>query len=67
MRTQTALLLLNHTLQHVSRPKHIPSDTLLLLLPWQAAQVAGHALSQLEMNAILRANPVPYCISAVGH
>ena len=33
----------------------------------RATATAGHPLSQIEMNGAIRANPVPFCLRAVGH
>lgn len=33
----------------------------------RATAVAGHPLSQVEKNGVIRANPVPFCLRAVGH
>ena len=30
-------------------------------------EVAGHPLNVVETNAVIRANPVPFCLRAVGH
>jgi hypothetical protein len=33
----------------------------------RAEEKATRTLTQIEMNAVIRQNPVPFCLRAVGH